>query len=257
MHQIGEDTDFIRDIDKVLERDIYATILREKESRDDLYSRIKLISIPYCEVETLEYFKEKDPYTYAHLLRVLCLSLYISSQLRSENNPGTTFLGSLSHDIGKCSIPLEILQKETPLTQLEREQIEHHTIAGYVLLNYFTGVYNQPAAIIARDHHETNNGNGYPIGRKRLDLNTKIVIVCDIYDALLSPRSYRKEVFDNRTALEELTKKSLEGKISQNVVKVLIASNRKKKTVWQDCVISKEIRGVYPKENNYGKTLAE
>lgn len=256
IYQIGKSSEFKKEINSVIENDIYAKILFEKKFREDLYSAIKLISIPYCKVEALEYFKDKDPYTYKHLLTVYCLSLYIISQFRIKNNSRNTYLGSLSHDIGKCSIPLEIIQKETPLTLHERKQIEHHAIAGYVLLNYFSDSYNYTNAInaiIARDHHENKNGNGYPIGRKSLNLYTEIVIVCDIYDALLSPRSYRKEAFDNRTALEVLTQKALEGTISQDVVKVLIAGNRKIKTPWPECIISKESRGQYPKDNNYGK----
>lgn len=245
------------DLTQIFEKDVYAVIFKEKESRQKIIDILHKITIPACEIEAIEQIKEKDTYIYEHLLTVFSLSIHFSSLLHEIDDSLGSFMGSLSHDIGKVSIPFTILHKNSPLTKNEHKHIEHHTHAGYVLLNYYTGKYNCPGSIIARDHHENKMGTGYPSGRKKLDIYTQIVIVCDIYDALLSPRPYRKESFDNRTALEDLTKKAIEGTISKKVVQVLIAENRRTKTHWQDCKISTDFRGIYPKFNNYGKLETE
>lgn len=243
-----------KDIAQIIEKDVYQVIFKEKESRENVFTILNQISLPACEIEAIEYIKEHDYYVYEHLLTVFSLSIHFSSILRNKSSSMGCFKGSLSHDIGKICIPINILHKNIPLTAEEHEHIKHHTVAGTLLLNYYTGMYNCTSSIIARDHHENRKGTGYPCGRKRLDLYTEIVIVCDIYDALLSPRSYRKEAFNNRSAIEELTKKALAGTISKKIVKVLIAENRRVKTTWQECAISNDFRGIYPKMNNYGKT---
>ena len=246
-----------KDLVTLLDKKAYATIFHEKESRELVFSVLDRISIPYGEYETIEYFRANDFYTYEHLLAVFCLSTFICSLLQLDNDPCNAFLGPLSHDIGKCSVPLDILKKEDSLTKRERKYIEHHTIAGYALLTYYSGVKNYSSAIIARDHHENRSGSGYPMGKKQVDLQTEVIIACDIYDALLSPRPYRREAFDNRAALEELTKKTLEGQISEEIIKVLVASSRMKTSSWHECEISKEYRGNYPKENYYGSIQEE
>jgi HD-GYP domain-containing protein (c-di-GMP phosphodiesterase class II) len=75
------------------------------------------------------------------------------------------------HDIGKVCVPLEILKKESPLTRDERKNVEHHTIAGYILLSYYSQNVNNIAARVARDHHERRNGSGYPRG---INLNDRM-----------------------------------------------------------------------------------
>ena len=109
------------------------------------------------------------------------------------------------------------------------------------------------SAEIARDHHETKNGTGYPAGKRLKDLRTEIVIASDIYDALLSERPYRRTPYDNRTALEELTSKALEGRISMPVIQALVSCSRKGGGHWSECVVSQEKRGSPPAENNYGR----
>jgi HD-GYP domain-containing protein (c-di-GMP phosphodiesterase class II) len=246
-----------KDVATLLDKDAYSTIFHEKESRELVFSSLKRISIPYCEYEAIEYFRVHDFYTYEHLLAVFSLSTLICSLLELNSDPSNAFLGSLSHDIGKCSVPPDILRKQNSLTHRERQHIEHHTMAGYALLTYYSGVNNSASAIIARDHHENRSGSGYPVGKTQVDLQTEIVIACDIYDALLSPRPYRREAFNNRAALEELTKRTLDGQISEEIIKVLVASNRMKKSSWYECKISKEYRGPYPKENYYGSIQEE
>lgn len=252
---MAADSSIRKDLLGVLHKAPYSAIFAAEETRSLIQDSFSALTVPVCEFETLRYFKELDPLTYEHLLAVFSLSTYIGTIMKTGTTPAENFLGSLSHDIGKCSIPLEILHKRGPLTPAERRYIRHHTLAGYALLTHFSG---NPAgtetARIARDHHENRVGTGYPAGVRRVDAQTRIVIVCDIYDALVSPRTYRTKPYDNRTALEELSKRVETGELDAAVVQALIAGNRGMKDEWFRCRVSGEYRGHAPAGNNYGLT---
>jgi HD-GYP domain-containing protein (c-di-GMP phosphodiesterase class II) len=162
-----------------------------------------------------------------------------------------------THDIGKISIPLEVLQKTDPLTRTERAILEHHAVAGLVLLSYYFQDNQSIAAKVARDHHERRDGSGYPLGRRLTDQLVEIVAVSDIYDALISPRPYRPTSYDNRTALEEITELAHQGKLGWEVVQALVARNRKSKPHYHECTVSSEKRGIPPANNHYGVMAAE
>jgi HD-GYP domain-containing protein (c-di-GMP phosphodiesterase class II) len=162
-----------------------------------------------------------------------------------------------THDIGKLCVPLNILKKESPLTVWERAALKHHTLAGYVLLSYYFKDAQRFAAIVARDHHERKDGSGYPRGIRINDSMVDIIMVSDIYDALISKRPYRFEPFQNRTALEEINSQANSGKISKKVVQALIAVNRISKPHYSECILSGERRGTEPENNIYGITNDE
>jgi HD-GYP domain-containing protein (c-di-GMP phosphodiesterase class II) len=156
------------------------------------------------------------------------------------------------HDLGKICIPLKILKKTNPLTRTERGIIEHHTSAGYVLLSYYLKDSDSFLAKVAKEHHERRDGSGYPLGISVTDQMLEIIMVSDIYDALISTRPYRGTAYDNRTALEELTRMAAEGKLGWDVVKALVACNRGTKPHYKECIVSTEERGAPPKDNRYG-----
>jgi HD-GYP domain-containing protein (c-di-GMP phosphodiesterase class II) len=211
------------------------------------------VYLPLPILESLDHFKEYDFYTYRHMLLVLALSIRISQSLMKD--PEDLLQGAVaspSHDFGKICVPLEILKKNTPLTSAERKILEHHTLAGYVLLRYYIHDPRQLAARVARDHHERMNGTGYPMGITAKDRMVEIVVVSDVYDALISPRPYRPTSYENRTALEEICDKAENGDISWDVVKALVSINRREKKDYNSCSVSDERRGVPPADNIYG-----
>jgi HD-GYP domain-containing protein (c-di-GMP phosphodiesterase class II) len=157
-----------------------------------------------------------------------------------------------THDIGKVCVPLHILKKTTPLNKTERSMIDHHATAGYVLLSYFHRDYKNLAAIVARDHHERKDGSGMPRGIHLTNRLVEIIVVCDVYDALISPRPYRPVSYDNRTALEEITKMAEMNKIGWEAVKALVAHNRKVKPSPDEVRVSSEKRGSPPSLNFHG-----
>jgi HD-GYP domain-containing protein (c-di-GMP phosphodiesterase class II) len=101
-------------------------------------------------------------------------------------------VGGLLHDIGKLAVPLDILQKPAALTDAEFAAIKRHPGDGRRLLDELGGF---PAAVrrLVSDHHERLDGRGYPAGltAAELPLETRILAVCDVYDALVSDRVYR------------------------------------------------------------------
>ena len=213
------------------------------------------VSVPETILNSFFRFRETDVYTYRHVLMVFALSIYIARELIGEKEQLLEeVIAGPTHDIGKLCIPPDILSKKTPLTTAEHEYMKHHSLAGYVLLTYYFRDPNNLAARVARDHHERRDGSGYPAGRNVDDLLIDIVMIADIYDALISSRPYRPVSYDNRSAIEELIAQAQSGTINETVVRVLVALNRRSKPHYQDCVISSERRGKAPSENVYGVT---
>ncbi|MCS3903769.1 two-component system response regulator RpfG [Methylohalomonas lacus] len=97
------------------------------------------------------------------------------------------------HDIGKIGIPDAILKKPDRLTTEEFEVMKNHTTIGYEILKDSPSPYLQMGAIIALNHHEKYDGHGYPNGLKGEDipLVARIAAVADVFDALISKRSYK------------------------------------------------------------------
>jgi HD-GYP domain-containing protein (c-di-GMP phosphodiesterase class II) len=144
--------------------------------------------------------------------------------------------------------------KSDPLTREERNILFQHSVAGYVLLCFYTKDIDNFSAKVARDHHELRDGSGYMRGVKLNDPLVEIFAVSDIYDALISPRPFRPVSFDNRTALEEVVAMAQRGQISWDVVQTLVSLNRKDKPDLRTFALSQEKRGTPPPENFYGKT---
>jgi hypothetical protein len=100
-------------------------------------------------------------------------------------------LGALLHDLGKVRVPDRVLRKPGPLDAGERELVNRHPVWGAELLEQVPGL--EPVATIVRFHHERWDGSGYPDGlvRDRIPVASRIVAVCDAYQAMTSARPYR------------------------------------------------------------------
>lgn len=98
------------------------------------------------------------------------------------------------HDIGKFAVPMEILQKSTPLSPEEFALIKTHAQVGYNILMTPGSSVMRLAASIAQHHHERYDGSGYPAGLagEAIELPAQIAAICDSYDALRQDRPYRR-----------------------------------------------------------------
>lgn len=134
-----------------------------------------------------------DQYTTTHSLNVSVLAMALGERLGlARNEVRAIGVSGLLHDLGKVRIPPEILQKPGRLTESEWEVMRRHPEDGARLILANEAI-PELAAVVAFEHHIMLDGGGYPHRRKPCDCHTisKIVHVCDLYDALRTHRPYR------------------------------------------------------------------
>lgn len=136
----------------------------------------------------------KDEYTEEHTRRVALRAVQVGEELGLPSPQLRSLaVGGLLHDIGKLRCPDEILKKPGPLTDDEYAVVRQHAEAGRKLLKELGG-FGDTVVRLVQNHHERLDGSGYPQGlsESEIDLDTRIMAVCDVYDALLSARVYRE-----------------------------------------------------------------
>jgi PAS domain S-box-containing protein/putative nucleotidyltransferase with HDIG domain len=160
--------------------------------------------------------ESRDPYTAGHQVRVAHLACAIAGEMGidQEKVDGIRMAGSI-HDIGKLSVPSEILTKPTKLSNLEFSLIKEHPQSGYEMLKYVESPW--PLAEIIYQHHERMNGTGYPRNMKgdEILMESRILAVADVVEAMGSHRPYRASMGID-AALEEIEKNK--GILYDNVV---------------------------------------
>jgi HD-GYP domain-containing protein (c-di-GMP phosphodiesterase class II) len=134
----------------------------------------------------------RDPYTSGHQIRSADLARAIATEmgLPQDRIEGIRMAGSI-HDIGKLSIPSDILSKPTKLSELEFSLIKEHSRKGYEMLKDVESPW--PLAEIVYQHHERMDGSGYPRNLKGAEMliEARILAVADVVEAMASHRPYR------------------------------------------------------------------
>jgi HD-GYP domain-containing protein (c-di-GMP phosphodiesterase class II) len=173
-------------------------------------------------MKKIEFYQEKN-YLTSHSVRTTILSVVIGSYLKLPLHRLIELgIASMLHEIGMLKLPQEVYLSGRALTDLEKKAIMSHPILGYNILKHF----NYPLAIslAALEHHERENGTGYPqqLAGEKISLYSKIIAVACSYDALSSKRPH-KEAKDGYTGMLELLKN--EGKqYNDTVVRALVLS---------------------------------
>jgi PAS domain S-box-containing protein len=148
----------------------------------------------------------RDPYTAGHQVRSADLARAIATEmgLPHDKIDGIRLAGSI-HDIGKLSIPAEILSKPSKLTNIEFSLIKEHSHSGYEMLKDMESRW--PLAQIIYQHHERINGSGYPRNLKgdEIIIEARIMAVADVVESMASHRPYRPALGID-AALEEIEK---------------------------------------------------
>ncbi|MBB3167202.1 HD domain-containing phosphohydrolase [Simiduia aestuariiviva] len=160
-----------------------------RERTRQLYeAQIKLIE---CLGKAAEY---RDTDTGMHVVRMSHASALLARQMGlSEEECEIILHASPMHDIGKIAIPDDVLLKQGKLDSKEWQTMKTHAEVGAEILGHYDSRLMEVAAIIAKTHHERWDGKGYPQGLKgeEIPLYTRIVSVCDVFDALTSNRPYK------------------------------------------------------------------
>lgn len=171
-----------------------------KSITDDL---MKAISDNEAIAVDISALKISDEYTFKHSVDVATMSMIVAKR-HGLNDQQVYEIGisGLLHDIGKSKIPNEVLNKAGKLTDQEFSLMKKHSLLGYDILK---GKDNLPVPVKmgVLQHHEKNNGMGYPLGvtEDKISLYAKIISIADIYDALVTERPYKK-AFSPRDAVE-------------------------------------------------------
>ena len=147
----------------------------------------------------------RDPYTAGHQNIVSQFAVAIAQEMKlPEDKIEGMRIAALVHDIGKISIPAEILSKPSKLNEMEFSLIKNHPKTGYDILK--TIDFPWPVAKIVLQHHEKIDGSGYPQGLKgeKILLEAKIMAVADVVEAMFSHRPYRPSLGIDK-ALKEIS----------------------------------------------------
>lgn len=149
----------------------------------------------------------RDSYTADHQRRVTNLASAIAAEMGlSKDQIDGIRMAGMVHDLGKISVPAEILSKPGRITEREFDIIKSHTQVGYDILK--TIEFPWPIAQIVLQHHERMDGSGYPQGLSGRDimLEARILAVADVVEAMASHRPYRPALGIDK-ALEEISQK--------------------------------------------------
>ena len=202
-----EKTNFLEK--EILEREMAQETLKESYNtiRNTLGGTVIALSMV---IET------RDPYTAGHQRRVAELAVAISRTLgwSEERTEGVQVMGFL-HDLGKMTIPSEILSRPCILNEVEFELIKLHSRVGYNILSGIEFPWPVKACVV--QHHERMNGSGYPDGMREEEIipEARIIAVADVVEAMASHRPYRPALGIEK-ALEEIA--SNKGKLYDSQV---------------------------------------
>ena len=141
----------------------------------------------------------EDYYTYTHSVNVGLLSVLLAKELlgsdTESHNMRELGAGFFLHDLGKCNVSTTLFNKRGLFTDEEMRQMRLHPGYGYEILHKAKQLSNECKSIVLQ-HHEREDGTGYPYGLKgnEIHLYGRICRIADVYDALTSRRSYRAEL---------------------------------------------------------------
>lgn len=176
---------------------------------------------------------------FKHGLRVAALGFRLSQALNlSHYIMDNVYLSGILHDVGKAYLDQDILNKQYRLTASDKKHIENHSYYSYreiLQLNY-----NVDVALNVLYHHENYNGTGYPVGLKgdNIPIGARVLRICDMFDALISDRPYRKALSIEKT-IEIMNKEK--GNFDIEIFNIFI-----------DCVLSKDYKYIREGGVHYG-----
>jgi len=182
-----------------------------RQSRRIVYNLIDSLSRDEFGILALTAIKNFDEYTYNHSLNVAILTLAIGQRIGlSKKDLADIGTAGLLHDIGKVSIPKDLIYKPEKLTDSEWQILKHHSAYGVKQILRTRGLDDTGliSMTVAYQHHWNFDGSGYPVHEEqdRPVLFSRIVRICDSYDAMTTPRIYQPIPYPPFVALRVLWK---------------------------------------------------
>ncbi|MGD8536401.1 MAG: HD-GYP domain-containing protein, partial [Candidatus Aminicenantes bacterium] len=193
-------------LQEVMEREKKHEKLHFKTTRRLIQTIINLISYDESFMLGMTNIKNYEEYTLNHSINVTILALAFGRRLGLEKTDLVELgMSAFFHDIGKLEVPIEVLNKKGKLDDEEWKIMQEHPIRGVTKLVLLQDLSYFPvrALSVALEHHVWANRSGYPKNWKKKDLNffSKIVKICDVFDAITTKRVYRDFSFTRQQAL--------------------------------------------------------
>jgi putative two-component system response regulator len=218
--EVGADDFLTKPVDPAELRSRVRTLLRVKRYTDELDSAEAVIIALANTVEA------RDPNTIGHCARLARYATALGEFIGlDEDDLSVLYRGGVLHDVGKIAVPDSVLLKPGPLTAEEFEFMKRHTIVGDELCADLRAL--RRVRPIVRQHHERQDGSGYPDGLAgdKIVLVAQIVGIVDVYDALTTSRPY-KPALDPDAALDCLVGEARHG-LHQDVLVEAFAALRR------------------------------
>ncbi len=200
----------LKDIFEILKREETVPVNTTRRLIQSLFNHL-VDNEPF--MHGLTNIKNFDEYTLNHSVNVCLLALAVGRRLGLEKRELVDLgLSAFLHDYGKTEIPKEILRKPGKLDEKEREIIERHPHLGAEKLIHLKKFSHLPVRVInvAMEHHVKEDLTGYPQYQKKKNVNlySKIVKICDFFDAMTTKRPYRSRVFTRDEVLKIMLEQS-------------------------------------------------
>ena len=202
--QVEERTAELRESNRLLRIEIENGIRMQQELQQSFETLEKVMDATIQAIAMM--VEKRDPYTSGHQQRVASLTRAMAEEIGlSDHQIEGAYMAAAIHDIGKISLPAEILAKPIPLSDIEVSLIQLHPQAGYDILEGIE--FPWPIAEIVLQHHERMDGSGYPHGLSGDSIlpAARIIGVVDVVETMASHRPYRPSLGLDK-ALEEISK---------------------------------------------------
>ena len=176
--------------------------------------------------------ESRDPYTAGHQQRVTHLACLIAREMDLEDSKVEAIrMAAMMHDVGKVYVPSEFLNRPGRLTAEEFSIIKAHPQVGFNVLK--TVEFEHPISLIVQQHHESMDGQGYPLGLSGNEIlpEARIITVADVVEAMNSHRPYRPSLGLD-AALEEI-KNNRGSRFDPNVVDACLALAGRDQSIFQ------------------------
>ncbi len=237
--------EIFEDFKALLDEPNYRATLPNDELREKVLRYLGRITLPEPVFEELARMRDMSVILYHHTLATTFLATrLVLEYIFFADDVIKVASATLTRDIGMTRLPPELLKNTDHLSRQEYFRIKRHPVVSLVLLTWYMG--DGLNTLVGLRHHDGGKRQGSP--SKLMDLITMV----DIFNALISPRSFRTRCFDVRGALDVLNDMVRNGQANVDLLKLLVATYRTGHETARSIVLSKEKLGYAPSENFYG-----